>query len=52
MEKTAFPGTYIVSLDMQSASGVGYAVALTSQSPAGIKLFKYQTKEEEQKKAQ
>ena len=48
-KKTAFPGTYIVSLDMQSASGVGYAVALTSQNPAGLKLFKYQTKEKKEK---
>lgn len=41
-KKIAFPGTYFVSLDMPSASGVGYAVALTSQQPAGIKLFKYE----------
>ena len=41
-KKTAFPGTYILSLDMQSAASVGYAVALTSQNPAGVKLFKYQ----------
>jgi photosystem II stability/assembly factor-like uncharacterized protein len=39
--KTAFPGTYIVSLDMQSQSS-GFAVALTSQQPAGLKLFKLQ----------
>ena len=38
--KTAFPGTYIVSLDMQGAKS-GYAVALTDTQPAGLKLFKY-----------
>ena len=32
-KKTAFPGTYILSLDMQSAASMGYAVALTSQNP-------------------
>ena len=39
-KKEAFPGTYIVSLDMNGAKG-GYAVALTDTSPAGLKLFKY-----------
>jgi len=43
--KTAFPGTYIVSMDMQAKSG--YAVALTDSNPAGLKLFKYTAKEDE-----
>jgi hypothetical protein len=38
--KEAFPGTYIVSLDMHGAQN-GYAVALTDTNPAGLKLFKY-----------
>ena len=39
--KTAFPGTYIISLDMQGPKS-GFAVALTSKQPAGLKLFKLQ----------
>ena len=40
-KKTAFPGYYVVSLDMVSPSQ-GYAVAWTSGSPAGVNLFRYQ----------
>ena len=39
--KTAFPGTYIISLDIQGSKS-GFAVALTSKQPAGLKLFKLQ----------
>eukprot|EP00943_MAST-04B_sp_MAST-4B-sp1_P008986 g8986.t1 len=38
--KETFKGMYIVSLDMLSSKS-GYAVALTQEQPAGIKLFKY-----------
>ena len=37
---TSFPNTYIVSLDMKSPH-LGYAVALTTSNPAGVKLLKY-----------